>query len=102
MAKGATWVGPVLGAMVLIGGYVAYDQWRSANERDKECAALKRSFLGNMNRMAGPADQAIADAKRQRSLAPMESLAGSVAANKVVMDTLDDQCPGWVTKQYRN
>ena len=102
MPKSAGWIGPVLGAAVLIGGYVAYDHWREGNRQDRECAAMKRSFVNNMNAMAGPTDAAVAESNRVGNQSPMASLTGAVMANQVVMDRLNAQCPGWQTKQYRN
>jgi len=58
--------------------------------------------MGNWNAMSGSVDAAIGDAQREGNQSPVLSVAGSVAANQVVMDTLDAQCPGWETKQYRN
>jgi hypothetical protein len=91
-----------LGALILIGGYVAYDHWKETNREDRECAALKRSFVSNMNSMMGPADTAIAESNRIGNQSPMGSLAGNVAANQAVMDALNARCPGWQEKQYRN
>jgi hypothetical protein len=102
MAKTATWLGPVLGAAILVGGYVAYDRWKEADRHDRECAALKRSFMGNWNAMSGSIDSAIGTAQREGNQSAILGVAGSVAANQVVMDTLNAKCPGWETKQYRN
>lgn len=92
------WIGPVLGATILIGGYVAYQEWNKGSEHDRMCASLKRQFQANMDAMmsSGAVERSI----KEGNQSPMLAIAGDVAANKEVMTTLEAQCPGWTTKQY--
>ena len=85
----------VLSAL-LLGGYIAYDQWR---ER-QQCVTLKRQFFANMNEMMGPAEAAIAESQRVGNQSPMGSLATRVEENRLVMNRLNAECPGWQTGRY--
>jgi len=93
-----SWLGPVVGALILIGGYVAYQEWNKANSHDEMCAALKRRFTANVNEMMGSG--AIEESIKVGNQSPMAQLTPSVSANAEVMKTLDTECPGWVRKQY--
>lgn len=103
MANTSNWIGPVLGAVILIGGYVAYQEWRENDQHEKQCAAMKRLFMSNMNSLTGPVDSAIAESMKRGDRSPMgePSIVAGVAGNQVVMNTLDAQCPGWAQKQYK-
>ena len=94
------WVGPVVGALILVGGYIAYQEWYEHSQADQQCAELKRMFTSNMNQMMGPAEAAMNESLKEGNQSPMASLSGSVGANQAVVDTLNAKCPGWVTKQY--
>jgi hypothetical protein len=93
-----SWMGPVLGALILIGGYVAYQEWNKGNAHEEMCAALKRRFQANMTDMMGSG--AIERSIKAGNQSPMASIAADVASNKQVMKTLDTECPGWIEKQY--
>jgi hypothetical protein len=94
------WVGPVAAAVILIGGYVAYQEWKEGDVKTENCARLKRAFQSNMNAMMGPAESAIAESKRVGNQVPMDSLAGQVGANQLVLNQLNAECPGWETASY--
>jgi hypothetical protein len=53
-----------------------------------------------MNAMMGPAESAIAESKRVGNQVPMDSLAGQVGANQLVLNQLNAECPGWETASY--
>jgi hypothetical protein len=95
-----SWVGPVAGAVILVGGYVGYQEWKEHDLHSKECARLKRLFNSNFTEMMGPTEDAIREAKRVGNQSPMASLAGDVAANQVVLERLNADCPGWETTNY--
>ena len=95
-----SWVGPVVGALILVGGYIAYQQWHEYSQREQECAQLKRLFTSNMKQMMGPAEAAMNESIKEGNQTPMLGLSGSAGANQAVVDTLNVKCPGWVTKQY--
>ena len=98
-AKGGnSWIGPVLAALILIGGYIAYQEYNKRSSHDEMCAALKREFQSNFNGMmeSGAIEQSL----KQGNQAPMAQLAPAAAANQQVMETLNAECPEWVTKQY--
>jgi hypothetical protein len=92
------WLGSVLGALILVGGYVAYQEWNKGSEHDRMCASLKRQFQTNFDAIVGSG--VIERSKQAGNQSPMHDVAGDVAANSEVMRTLDAQCPGWQTKQY--
>ena len=94
------WVGPVAGAVILIGGYVGYQEWKEGDQKTEACANLKRAFNSNMDSMMGPAESAIAASKKAGNQAPMGSLADSVAANQLVLNQLNAECPGWEKANY--
>jgi hypothetical protein len=85
----------VVVAAVLLGGYIAYDQWR---ER-QECVVLARRFAVNFNSIIGTG--VIDEAKREGSQAPMLGVADRVAQNSDVMNQLDAKCPGWREGKYQ-
>ena len=82
-------------AAFLLGGYIAYDQWR---ER-QECVVLARRFEVNFNSIIGTG--VLDEAKRVGSQAPMLGVADRVGQNSQVMNQLDAQCPGWREGKYR-
>lgn len=93
--------GPIIiAALILLGGYIAYDQWRQHDQRSNGCTILKRQFTENMNAMAGPTESAIEESKRVGSQMPMLSLAGKVEENQRVMNRLNVECPGWQSGKY--
>ena len=94
------WVGPVAAAIILIGGYVAYQEWKEGDLQTDNCARLKRAFQANMDAMMGPAQSAIEESKKVGNQSPMAGLAGDVAANQQVMNQLNAECPGWETASY--
>ena len=98
----SNWIGPVLGAVILIVGYIAYQQWHEQDEHKKQCASLVRSFTSNFNSMTAPLGSAIDQAQSQHSQAPMAqpSLVIGAAAGETMMQTLDAQCPGWKELRY--
>ena len=85
VSNGASWLGPVIAAIILVGGYVGYQQWHEYAKHEAQCAALKRTYFSN-----SPLDQ-------DRS-----SLLVWAATSKSLYSTLDAQCPGWMTKLYKN
>jgi hypothetical protein len=90
----------IVAAIILLGGYIAYDQWRQRDQHSSECATLKRQFSNNMDSMIGPTEQAIAESKRVGNQAPMLSIADRVAENQRVMNRLNVECPGWQAGKY--
>jgi hypothetical protein len=94
------WVGPVAAAVILVGGYVGYQEWKEGDQEAEACASLKRAFNSNMDAMIGPAESAIAASKKAGNQAPMSSLAGSVAANQLVLNQLNAECAGWEKASY--
>ncbi len=95
---GNNWLGPVLGALILVGGYIAYQEYNKRSSHDGMCASLKRQFENNLNDITGSG--AIEQSLKEGSQAPMAQLGPAVAANQQVMETLNAECPGWQTRQY--
>ena len=81
-------------AAFLLGGYIAYDQWRERHE----CEVLARRFAANFNSIMGTG--VVDEAVSQGSQAPMLGVAGRVDDNTQVMNQLDAQCPGWREAKY--
>jgi hypothetical protein len=90
----------IIAALILLGGYIAYDQWRQHDQHSGECATLKRQFTGNMNSMIGPVNSAIDESKREGNQIPMLSVADRVQENQRVMNRLNVECPDWQAGKY--
>lgn len=95
-----TWLGPVAAAVILVAGYIGYDQWRAGSREQGECANLKRQFESNMDAMRAPTEDAIRRSREAGNLLPMGDMAGSVTANQEVLDRLNAECPGWIEGAY--
>ena len=93
-----SWKGPVFGALILVVGFVGYQEWNKGSEHDRMCSSLKKRFLAGVtdSSVSGAIERSV-KAGNQR---PMLDIAGDVAANQEIMRTLDAECPGWVKKQY--
>lgn len=85
----------LLVAAFLLGGYIAYDQWR---ERE-ECVVLARRFEVNLKSVL--TSGVIQEAKRVGNQSPMLGVADRVAENSQVMNQLDAECPGSREGKYR-
>ncbi len=88
------WVGPVVAALILVGGFIAYNEWKETDRESEECARLKALFESNTQSLLGTG--AVKESKRAGNQSPMGSIAGDVAANGIVLDRLNAECPGWM------
>jgi hypothetical protein len=94
-----SWIGPVAGAVILIGGYVAYEQWHERDQHEKSCASMKRAWMSSTDAMMAGANDVMGRAKSKSDILNPE-ITGPLAQNTALSGTLDAQCPGWVKKQY--
>lgn len=84
----------LLVAAFLLGGYIAYDQWRGRDE----CAVLVRQFEGNFKSVMGSG--VLEEAQQDGTQLPMVGVADKVADNSQLMNQLDAQCIGWREGKY--
>lgn len=84
----------LLVAAFLLGGYIAYDQWRGQND----CAVLARQFEINLKSVIGSG--VIEEAEQEGTQLPMIGVADKVADNTQLMNQLDAQCIGWREGKY--
>lgn len=88
------WVGPVIGALILVSGFIGYSEWKESDRKSEECARLKVLFNSNTESLLGSG--VIEESKRVGNQSPMASIAGEVAANGMVLDRLNAECPDWM------
>ena len=69
-------------------------EWKETDRESEECARLKALFESNTQSLLGTG--AVKESKRAGNQSPMGSIAGDVAANGIVLDRLNAECPGWM------
>ncbi len=93
----SSWLGPVAAALILVGGYIGYDQWSKYHEHEQMCGRLKREFSSNTETLL---NESIDRTKKAGNSSPMLGLVGSIGANQMVLNQLNTNCADWMSHDY--
>lgn len=97
-ASAPSWIGPLAGALILVAGYVAYQQWHEHDQHEIRCASLKRAFLANGDSLV--AGSSALDNAKDRAAILSPAITGPLTQSTALSSALDMECPGWIQKQY--